>query len=757
MNRVKGTILFAVTLAVASVEAATFGTGSNQFSMAFLEIGNPGNLADSSGFGSVDHTYSIGTYEVSVEQFFKARAEDSRIGSGNEDYWNDGTRTVGPGAPVARVSWYEAARFANWLTSGDAYAGAYQFDTNGTLVAVDRYAAMFSYGTVYVLPSENEWFKAAYYKPVNDGSYAVYANGSTSGQNLPLRGTTNGWNYAEWVWNPTLEVHYANSSPNYVWETGFGGQEQNGTYDMNGNLYEWCESAYEGSLNDNLNTNRVIRGGDYYVNESHMSAGYRHSSFSPTHEHAEVGFRVAALPPTYYELQVILDGNGSVNVSNGWYVIGTNLAMIATPETNWLFVGWSGDLSGGYTTSSTNLIINTNKSITATFSDDADGDGLLNTNEYSLGTDPRDSDSDDDNLLDGTEVNTYGSDPLVADTDVDGLSDGDEINTHGTDPLVADSDADGLSDGDEVNIYLSDPLDADTDGDAMPDGWEAGYGLDPLLTNALADADVDGNPDLYEFAMGGNPTNAVDSGYAPFYVVSPAGGTNWVDYIHARRTNAAALDLSYVVELGSNAVPGSWTNSGYAVMGTSSLSNGFETVTNRMDAVPATNVYVRLSIASSNAVVYSATIEITPLDVWAGSYGLYGTNAASTNDADADGLSNLEEFNAGTSPVNSDSDGDTFDDGLEVANGGDPLQSDLWRVDYIRNNGSAYDLYPSNSVVDLAMGQSAYVVSNGTATLWIQLKKSFDLVNWTNAGDAVFWQLPVESSNTFFYRVDAAQ
>ena len=61
------------------------------------------------------------------------------------------------------------------------------------------------------------------------------------------------------------------------------------------------------------------------------------------------------------------------------------------------------------------------------FALDSDGDGLPDPIESTLGTDPNDADSDDDDVNDGDEVNVYLSDPLDADTDGDNLSDGDEV------------------------------------------------------------------------------------------------------------------------------------------------------------------------------------------------------------------------------------------------------------------------------------------------------------------------------------------
>jgi hypothetical protein len=153
---------------------------------------------------------------------------------------------------------------------------------------------------------------------------------------------------------------------------------------------------------------------------------------------------------------------------------------------------------------------------------DTDDDGLTDGLEViSLGTDPGDPDSDDDGLSDGDEVDVHGTDPLDSDSDGDGLLDPFEIangfdplvggeetqdpdfdgldnlgeQATGTDPNDADTDDDGLSDGDEVNAYPTDPLDPDTDGDGLLDGDEVNlHGTDPLNP----DSDDDGLSDLDE-------------------------------------------------------------------------------------------------------------------------------------------------------------------------------------------------------------------------------------------------------------------
>ncbi len=113
---------------------------------------------------------------------------------------------------------------------------------------------------------------------------------------------------------------------------------------------------------------------------------------------------------------------------------------------------------------------------------DPDSDGVNNLNEYNLGSDPTNADSDDDGLPDGWET-THDLSPTdasdaSADPDGDGLSNLEEYR-QGTDMIVADTDGDGLSDGVEVNIWNSNPLSSDSDGDGYADAYEVGHGTDP--------------------------------------------------------------------------------------------------------------------------------------------------------------------------------------------------------------------------------------------------------------------------------------
>jgi formylglycine-generating enzyme len=102
-------------------------------------VGNPGNAADpSTGFGSVNYAYSIGTYDVTVSQYVAfLNANDPNgsdpLGLFNTNMASFGSVTLNGSAPsgsmyavaqgngnlpVNCVNWYDAARFANWMNNG---------------------------------------------------------------------------------------------------------------------------------------------------------------------------------------------------------------------------------------------------------------------------------------------------------------------------------------------------------------------------------------------------------------------------------------------------------------------------------------------------------------------------------------------------------------------------------------------------------------------------------------------------------------
>jgi len=107
----------------------------------------------------------------------------------------------------------------------------------------------------------------------------------------------------------------------------------------------------------------------------------------------------------------------------------------AVASDGWMFMGWSGDVSTDYTQTNSVVLMNALfKSVTANFSDDADNDGLLNTNELAIGTNPRKEDSDGDGMSDPNEL-IAGTSPTNSASsfraDFSGVGDGQEIIWYG--------------------------------------------------------------------------------------------------------------------------------------------------------------------------------------------------------------------------------------------------------------------------------------------------------------------------------------
>jgi sulfatase modifying factor 1 len=241
--------------------AVTITHGTDSVDIDFVDIGNVNNTtADTSGYGVVSYEYSIGTYEVTAAQWLIVTTADTNVG--NAGAWS-GLQ------PTARSSWYEAAKFANWLTSGDALAGAYTFRDSITYTGVDRATALTNYQTIYVLPTEDEWYKAAYFK--SDGSgYTTYPTGNSVPDGLDSSGDT--------IYDSVFNDGFTPLAPLAV---GGGTMENNGTYDMGGNLWEWNESY-------------VIRGGLYEGGSERLQGPSRYTN-QPGTENDALGFRVASI------------------------------------------------------------------------------------------------------------------------------------------------------------------------------------------------------------------------------------------------------------------------------------------------------------------------------------------------------------------------------------------------------------------------------------------------------------------------------
>ena len=273
--------------ALAQLVTESFGSGANAFTMEFVTIGNPGNAADTTGspnpVGSVAYIYNLGKYEVSRDQINKANAAGS-LGITLQDLTSYGGNGVN--RPATGISWYEAAKYVNWLNTSTGGTAAYKF-VSGTFQSWSSTDVGYNASNLfrnsqakYVIASRDEWYKGAYTKA--DGSWSNFPNGTDIAPTAVASGTA-----------ANTAVYNGQSVPADI--TSAGGLSPYGTMGQGGNVAEWMETTYDGS-NSIAGRSREVRGGYFSNVSSYLDASYRGSG-SPTDENISLlGFRVASVP-----------------------------------------------------------------------------------------------------------------------------------------------------------------------------------------------------------------------------------------------------------------------------------------------------------------------------------------------------------------------------------------------------------------------------------------------------------------------------
>jgi len=288
-------------------QADTFGTGVNQFTIDFVDISastNPTvaqtNEGGLDGFGIVNNSYRMGVYEITNDQWNKFVAIDGTPKGNPSIAYNSSATHTGTNVPTNNVSWYEAAQMVNWLNTSEGHLPAYKFTgtQGGPDYALATWSAAEAAGgtnlyrhkdAFYFLPTDDEWFKAAYWNGSEIQGYATKP-GDTLHQGDGTNGT--GWNYRH--------GGYA-TDPGSSWDVGSGSEELNGTFDMMGNNVEWMESPYS-DPSYAAGSSRGLRGG--YWGSSHSGhpsyPSFLHASArtynGPAAEVSHTGFRVASVP-----------------------------------------------------------------------------------------------------------------------------------------------------------------------------------------------------------------------------------------------------------------------------------------------------------------------------------------------------------------------------------------------------------------------------------------------------------------------------
>lgn len=306
-------ILLANLIAIASAHAITID---------LVPIGNPGNAGDSelqqdgtSGYGAVGYVYQIGKYEVTAGQyteFLNAVAKDDPNELYNPNMSNGGgtdgvniqrsgsspnfVYSVAPdwsNRPVNYVSFWDAARFANWLHNGQPNGSQGPGTTeDGAYLNIGNQSTFARQpGARFFLPTENEWYKAAFHK--NDGVTGNYWDYPTASNTAPINTLPDPGNHANfWDGGGTGNHTYTIDSPYYRTEVGafVNSPGPYGTFDQAGNVSEFNETVL------GIPSARGLRGGNYDISVSTNRASERGNAI-PTDESPYRGFRIAGSIP----------------------------------------------------------------------------------------------------------------------------------------------------------------------------------------------------------------------------------------------------------------------------------------------------------------------------------------------------------------------------------------------------------------------------------------------------------------------------
>jgi formylglycine-generating enzyme len=311
MNRSRRLDTFVFVLVSCALPAIA-GAGAFEF----VPVGDAGNPPDTrydpQGFGAVAYSYAIGKYEVTngqYREFLNAKAAigdplrlyhdqmagqyggivRTGLGTADEPYVylakeNEPDEPTWDDIPVNYVGVWDAARFVNWFNNGrgnaDTESGSYTGIGLRSGDPVDQFHRQ--PGGKYFLPTEDEWYKAAYYDPQKSDNGGPYWEYSTRSNLKPLneeppgtdleRGSANYGGY---------ELHAVGSY------TAKPSTSAYGTFDQGGNVWEW---------NETLLTNNYfgLRGGSFYDLYG-LEAGHR-NSYPALFQNAIIGFRIVAVP-----------------------------------------------------------------------------------------------------------------------------------------------------------------------------------------------------------------------------------------------------------------------------------------------------------------------------------------------------------------------------------------------------------------------------------------------------------------------------
>ena len=321
MSRVSSTVLSLWLAALACLLAAP--AGADQITYDMVTVGNPGNANDTGGTnnGAVNYEYQIGKYDVTIGQYTAFLNAADPNGTNPNGIYNASmatdlniagiSYTAGASAgakyavinnggnssnrPITYVSWFDAARFANWMTngqgSGSTEDGAYTLNgaTTGNAIAVNP-------GAAFYIPTNDEWYKAAYFSPNYGGvsvpGYYAYATQSDSDPGNVVGSAANQANYLTDAGYSVTQSGDYDSNLNYLTDVGAFTNSASfyGTFDQSGNVFQWNDLdglEFSGS-------SRGLRGGFWDTADPFSLSSSNSISVSPSLENFRIGFRLAS-------------------------------------------------------------------------------------------------------------------------------------------------------------------------------------------------------------------------------------------------------------------------------------------------------------------------------------------------------------------------------------------------------------------------------------------------------------------------------
>ena len=334
--RTKNSFVAAVAAAMSTVvfSAAFQPSEAVAEPIQWVTVGDPGNAYDTintgtnPNYGAVADSFQIMKFEFTNQQYtdflnsvdasgtnpnsvYNGRMGGSERGgisftSGNASGSKYAVRSNMGDKPVNYVSWFDAARVSNWLMNGatgtsSMETGAYTLNNaiSGDVPAVDS-------GATYYVPTENQWYKPAYYKGSGtNAGYWEYATQVTGTAPTAVNATTVGTGTIGGV-SPVTSGNFANYNSAATWNTPLtspstgnvttvgtnGGPSAYGAFDMGGNVWEWND------LTGAADSSRGLRGGGWITPSGafDLSSSYR-SPYDPSAEGSNIGFRLASPVP----------------------------------------------------------------------------------------------------------------------------------------------------------------------------------------------------------------------------------------------------------------------------------------------------------------------------------------------------------------------------------------------------------------------------------------------------------------------------